>query len=76
MHQECQYRDKITEISTDIKWLVDDAKARNHKFDAHILESARVRTAVTRNTTWRHAFKFIIGTLAGIMTWITVRHLE
>ena len=59
--RECRYQDKIIEMSTDIKWLVKDTKARNHKFETHIQESDRFRTAVTRNTTWRHAFKITMG---------------
>lgn len=73
-HDECQYRDRIVEMGTNIRWLVSDAKARNHKFETHIADSDKFRYAVTRNTVWRHAFKFMIGTLTGVMTWLAVRY--
>ena len=60
-HDECQYRDKIIEMGTDIKWLVKDAKSRNSKFEVHIQESEKFRTAVTRNTVWRHIYKGVTG---------------
>ena len=63
-HEDCKYQEKIVEMSTDIKWLVRDSKARNHKFETHIIESDKFRTMVTRNTVWRHVFKGVAGGLA------------
>ena len=69
-HEDCQYRDKIIVMATDIKWLVEDAKARNHKFETHIKESDKFRLAVTRNVMWRT----VTAATAGAMAWILKKH--
>ena len=73
-HEECQYKEKIVEMATDIKWLVSDAKERNHKFEGHIKESDHFRRAVTRNVEWRIYFKIAISVIGGVLIWILKQH--
>ena len=69
-----EHHEAIIEMSRDIKWLVKDSKDRNHKFEKHIDESDDFRHQVTRNTAWRHAFKWMGAGIVGAIAWIFKLH--
>jgi len=52
-----QIGDKLTEVATDVKWLVRETKRINGSMANHIKESDNFRHQVTRNTAWRWAYK-------------------
>ena len=68
--EDCKYGDKIISMHTDIKWIKESLEKREEEIDTHISESDKFRRAVDRNTTWRHAFKAIIGIVIGVLGWI------
>ena len=58
---------------TDIKWIREDIKKKNGILEDHIKDSEKYRSAVIRNTVWRHAFKFGIGGLFLTILWMVFR---
>lgn len=59
--------DKIIEMYTDIKWMREDAERRNGILEEHIAYSDKYRKEITRNTIWRHSFKFLIAFMFCLM---------
>jgi len=66
-HQECKFEDKIIQmaetiqrIDTTLIWMKEDCVRRNGILETHVAGSAKVRDRVTRNVTWRHAYKVCI----------------
>ena len=62
--------EKLIEVATDVKWLVEDKKRRNGVFDDHIKESDKFRHRVTRNTGWRIAHHFAFTIVFGLILFI------
>jgi len=61
---------KLATIANDIVWLKSDAVQRNHRFEKHLISSDKFRTAVERNTTWRHAYKLGFIIVFGILSFV------
>ena len=54
----------------DIQWLITDCKRRNGIMEEHIHEGIDYRKQVVRNTTWRHAYKILVGFGFMLIMWI------
>jgi len=66
--------ESIASISSDIKWLVSDSKRRNGIMEEHVKDSDEYRARVDRNTTWRHAYKFVFG-FVFIIIGVILKHI-
>ena len=76
---DCEHIKTITEIQTDVRWIVKDIKRRNGLFDKHVVDSEDFRLAVNRNTIWRHIFKgfcLLATGVTGGMMWAWFYHLS
>ena len=65
--------EKLATIANDIVWLKSDAIKRNHKFESHIEASGKHIATITRNTTWRHAYKcgfVIVFSILSILAYV------
>jgi len=60
--------EQLAIIGNDIVWLKSDAIKRNHKIEKHIIDSDKYRACITRNTVWRHAYKFGFLIVFGILS--------
>lgn len=61
---------KLTEVATDIKWLVTEKKRLNGTMEKHISESDKFRRRVTRNTVWRIAHHFAFTIVFGLILFL------
>lgn len=55
---------------TDLKWIRDKITYQNGVLAEHIKDSEEFRGQITRNTAWRHAFKYGIGGLFLAIMWM------
>lgn len=80
-NEECKvHGEAISEIKTDIKWLVSDSKRRNGLFESHIADSETFRRQVSVNTNWRKDASVILiavfGIIFGAIGWMAIQHFK
>ena len=68
---ECLTKD-VTEIKTDVKWLVSERKRTNGSVEKHLAESDAVRSAVKTNSAFRIAFIWAMG-IYGVLMVLVLR---
>ena len=76
MADPCKYEREIGEVVTNIKWIRKSMEDRNGILEDHIKESDKYRKSIDRNTTWRHAFKYVIGIIFLLLGRILWTHLR
>ena len=67
-HEEM--RKDVTEIKTDVKWLVTERKRTNGSVEKHIMESDAVRNSVKTNNSFRIAFIWVFGVFGAILIFV------
>ena len=75
-NHDCEYREKIIEMHTDIRWMRTDAERRNGILDEHIKDSDDYRKRIDRNTVWRHGLKLCILGMCGVLWYLIQEHMK